>query len=150
MTGCDASSDTSSWLPVLGRQTITNRRFGATRSLNADRGRAYRSWARFDTAAGNGPDCNGAGRGRFTARLGPAERSGTRLTGPMPKKLANPELLRRKERVVAVNDLPGIPAGTPGKVIVVEGLTWIRYWVRFTNGVVRGSLNRRNLARPDE
>src|SRR3954454_9075018 len=68
----------------------------------------------------------------------------------MPKKVANPEVLRRKERVVAAVDMPGIPAGTAGKVIVVEGLTWIRYWVRFTNGVVRGSINRKHLARPAE
>src|SRR3954469_2019222 len=68
----------------------------------------------------------------------------------MPKKDANAEVLRRKERVVATTDLPGIPEGTTGRVIVVEGLTWIRYWVRFDNGVVRGSLNRRVLARPSE
>src|SRR5262245_30475291 len=54
------------------------------------------------------------------------------------------------ERVVRTTDLPGIPEGTTGKVIVVEGLTWIRYWVRFDNGVVRGSLNRKVLARPSE
>jgi hypothetical protein len=46
--------------------------------------------------------------------------------------------------------MPGIPAGTTGRVIVVEGLTWIRYWVRFDNGVVRGSLNRKLVARPSE
>src|SRR3954462_7573393 len=68
----------------------------------------------------------------------------------MPKKVANPEVLRRKERVVAAVDMPGIPEGTAGKVIVVEGLTWIRYWVRFSNGVVRGSINRKHLARPGE
>ena len=68
----------------------------------------------------------------------------------MPKKEANDEVLRRKERVVAATDMPGIPEGTPGKVIVVEGLTWIRYWVRFANGVVRGSINRKQLARPIE
>ncbi len=68
----------------------------------------------------------------------------------MSKKEANDEILRRKERVVATTALPGIPEGTAGKVIVVEGLTWIRYWVRFENGVVRGSINRKQLARPNE
>jgi hypothetical protein len=68
----------------------------------------------------------------------------------MPKKEANDEILRRKERVVATTSMPGIPEGTAGKVIIVEGLTWIRYWVRFENGVVRGSINRKQLARPDE
>jgi hypothetical protein len=68
----------------------------------------------------------------------------------MPKKEANPELLRPKERVVATVDMPGIPEGTAGKVIFPVGLTWIRYWVRFDNGVVRGSLDRKKLARPKE
>jgi hypothetical protein len=68
----------------------------------------------------------------------------------MAKKESSDELLRRKERIVATVDMPEIPAGTAGKVIVVEGLTWIRYWVRFENGVVRGSLDRRKLARPNE
>lgn len=53
--------------------------------------------------------------------------------------------LRRGERVRASIDLPGIPEGTPGKVRLVEGLTWIRYWVSFDNGVWRGSLDRRFL-----
>jgi len=60
------------------------------------------------------------------------------------------EVLRRKERVVAAIDMPGLPAGTPGKVIMVSGFDWIRYWVRFENGVVRGSLARHKLARPGE
>jgi hypothetical protein len=51
------------------------------------------------------------------------------------------------ERVVAATAIPGVPEGTRGKVIMVEGLTWIRYWVRFDNGVVRGSLHRDKLAR---
>jgi hypothetical protein len=51
------------------------------------------------------------------------------------------------ERVVAAGPMPGLPEGTRGKVIMVEGLSWIRYWVRFDNGVVRGSLHRDKLAR---
>ena len=68
----------------------------------------------------------------------------------MPKKESTDPLLKPKERVVATEDLPGIPMGTTGKVIFPEGLTWIRYWVRFDNGVVRGTLDRRLLARPGE
>ena len=60
------------------------------------------------------------------------------------------EPLKRKDRVVAAVDLPGIPAGTEGRVIMVAGFTWIRYWVRFENGVERGSINRLNLVRPGE
>ena len=58
--------------------------------------------------------------------------------------------LKRKERVVAAMDLPGIPAGTTGKVFFVAGFDWIRYWVRWDNGVERGSINRKALVRPDE
>ena len=59
-------------------------------------------------------------------------------------------IVSSKERVVASNDMPGIPAGTGGKVTIVEGFSWVRYWVRFDNGVIRGSVNRANLARPAE
>ncbi|MDH3707700.1 MAG: hypothetical protein OES57_16660, partial [Acidimicrobiia bacterium] len=48
--------------------------------------------------------------------------------------------------VYAVQDLPGVPEGTPGKVLVSVGLTWIRYRVRFGNGVELGSLDRSVLA----
>lgn len=57
---------------------------------------------------------------------------------------------RRKDEVIAAVDMPGIPAGTRGRVTMVSGLEWIRYWVRFENGVVRGSINRSKLARPGE
>jgi hypothetical protein len=60
------------------------------------------------------------------------------------------EQLRRHEKVVAAVDLPGVPAGTPGKVFLVSGITWIRYRVRFANGVEIGSLNRSALARAGE
>ena len=30
------------------------------------------------------------------------------------------------ERVVAAEPMPGLPEGTRGKVIMVEGLSWIR------------------------
>ena len=45
------------------------------------------------------------------------------------------EDLRRKDAVVAAVDLRDVPAGTKGKVVIVNGLKWIRYWVRFDNGV---------------
>jgi hypothetical protein len=66
------------------------------------------------------------------------------------RKQTSGEQLARKERVVASKDMPGIPAGTGGKVTIVEGFSWVRYWVRFDNGVIRGSVNRANLARPAE
>jgi len=59
-------------------------------------------------------------------------------------------VLPKKAAVIATVDLPGVPAGTEGKVIIINGLSWIRYWVRFANGVVMGSINRAHLATPDE
>lgn len=51
-------------------------------------------------------------------------------------------LLKRRQKVTAAVDLPGVPAGTPGKVYLVDGLTWIRYRVAFENGVELGTLDR--------
>ncbi|MBA3283190.1 MAG: hypothetical protein H0U29_13265 [Acidimicrobiia bacterium] len=33
---------------------------------------------------------------------------------------------------------------------MVTGLTWIRYWVRFENGVSLGTIDRKRLATPEE
>lgn len=49
------------------------------------------------------------------------------------------------DRVVAAEDRPGVPAGTPGKVVIVTGLSWIRYRVRFDNGVELNLLDGRYL-----
>src|SRR3954462_7098141 len=68
----------------------------------------------------------------------------------MARKEGKGEQFDRKERVVATVSMPGIPEGTTGKVVFVEGFRWTRYWVRFDNGVVRGSLDRKRLARPSE
>lgn len=54
--------------------------------------------------------------------------------------------LRKGDKVVTTADLRNVPEGTAGKVIVVNGLTWIRYWVRFDNGEVLGSIDRSKLA----
>jgi hypothetical protein len=56
----------------------------------------------------------------------------------------------RHERVVANLDMVGIPAGTPGKVILVDGFSWLRYRVLFDNGVDRGTLDPRFLVRPKD
>jgi hypothetical protein len=52
---------------------------------------------------------------------------------------------RAKDRVEAVHDLPGVPEGTPGKVLIVTGLSWIRYRVRFDNGVELNLLDGHHL-----
>ncbi|MGH9273346.1 MAG: hypothetical protein ACRDZU_01760 [Acidimicrobiales bacterium] len=65
----------------------------------------------------------------------------------MTARIASIEL-KRHEKVRANIDLPGVPAGTPGKVLVVSGLTWMRYRVLFENGVEHGLLDGRHLVRP--
>ncbi len=52
----------------------------------------------------------------------------------------------RKERVVAAEDRPGVPEGTLGVVVMVTGLSWIRYRVRFDNGVELNMLDGRYLS----
>jgi hypothetical protein len=63
----------------------------------------------------------------------------------------------RHDKVVANVDLAGMPAGvphtpagTPGKVTVVDGFTWTRYRVLFENGVDRGFLDGGDLVRPKD
>ncbi len=63
----------------------------------------------------------------------------------MAKKRVNDELLFH-DKVVAAVDLPRVPMGTPGKVILKNGFRWIRYRVFFDNGVDIGSLDRSQLA----
>lgn len=67
----------------------------------------------------------------------------------MAKKRKGDELLFH-DKVVAAVDLPGVPAGTPGKVTLKNGFRWIRYRVLFSNGVDMGSLDRAQLALRDE
>lgn len=50
------------------------------------------------------------------------------------------------DKVVAVTDLPGVPAGTPGKITVANGLQWKRFWVLFDTGVELGHLDARHIA----
>jgi hypothetical protein len=49
------------------------------------------------------------------------------------------------DRVEAAQDLPGVPEGTPGRVVMVTGLAWIRYRVRFDNGTELNLLDQRYL-----
>lgn len=68
----------------------------------------------------------------------------------MAKKDQSSDLLDKGDRVVLTTDLREVPEGTEGKVVLVVGLSWIRYWVAFDNGVAVGSINRRHLATPAE
>jgi hypothetical protein len=66
-----------------------------------------------------------------------------------PHSLAKPHTdqleLRMHDRVVAKVDLPGVPQGTKGKVILSNGFNWMRYRVLFANGVDLGDLDARQL-----
>ncbi len=65
-------------------------------------------------------------------------------------KDSKPDQLKRRDRVVSLVDLRGVPRGTPGRVTMVSGLSWIRYFVDFDNGVSVASLDRSQLATPAE
>jgi hypothetical protein len=56
-----------------------------------------------------------------------------------------PVELKRHQKVRAWVDLPGVPIGTPGKVLQVSGVSWIRYRVLFANGVELGLLDGRHI-----
>ena len=66
-----------------------------------------------------------------------------------PHSLAKPHEgqldLRTGDRVKALVDLPNVPAGAEGKVILANGFNWQRYRVRFTSGVELGDLDHRHL-----
>ena len=57
------------------------------------------------------------------------------------------------DRVRAAVDLPGVPEGTRGRVILSNGFEWIRYRVVFDNGDINGhdigSLHREQLVLVD-
>ncbi len=57
---------------------------------------------------------------------------------------------RKGERVVAACDLGTVPEGTTGRVRVVNGMTWLRYWVQFDNGEWLGNVDHANLIRRSE
>jgi hypothetical protein len=52
----------------------------------------------------------------------------------MAPRISTEKEFRRRQKVVAVVDLPGVPAGTYGKIWFVSGVTWVRYHVAFENG----------------
>ncbi|MEZ5322464.1 MAG: hypothetical protein R2698_10395 [Microthrixaceae bacterium] len=66
----------------------------------------------------------------------------------MPKKS---DELDVNDRVVTLVDLPGVPKGTKGRIILRNGFEWIRYRVWFDtgtpNGVDVGSLDAKVLDR---
>jgi hypothetical protein len=53
--------------------------------------------------------------------------------------------LQLQDRCRAIVDLPGVPEGTEGVVILADGFNWLRYRVLFDNGVELGHLDGRHL-----
>ena len=49
---------------------------------------------------------------------------------------------KRGTKVRLVDDIPGYPAGSQGKVALANGMTWKRYWVRFPDGNAIGHMGR--------
>jgi len=78
-------------------------------------------------------------RGRLRQRRDkPGSRRRGRLFGSvagMAPKISTEKMFRRRQKIAAVVELPGVPVGTFGKVWFVSGVTWIRYHVAFDNGV---------------
>tara|TARA_Y100000746_G_scaffold227557_1_gene234346 strand:+ start:658 stop:1041 length:384 start_codon:yes stop_codon:yes gene_type:complete len=60
------------------------------------------------------------------------------------------KVLTKQQEVVAATNLKGVPEGTIGKVMLSNGLDWVRYWVKFENGVEMGSLHRNKLVSAED
>lgn len=92
---------------------------------------------------------SGSGPTWVTARFRVASVTAATLAA-VAKRDDSPEVLRKGDKVILTTDLREVPEGTEGKVVLVVGLQWIRYWVAFENGVAVGSVNRKHLATPAE
>jgi hypothetical protein len=64
-----------------------------------------------------------------------------KLAGELPPEID----LTVRQRVKAKVDLPKVPAGTEGIVLLADGFAWRRYRVLFDNGVEVGFLDGRHL-----
>lgn len=53
---------------------------------------------------------------------------------PLKRSLAG-GAVKLPQYVEAVRDLPGVPTGTKGRVLLANGFNWMRYRVQFANGV---------------
>ena len=83
--------------------------------------------------------------------VGLAQGAGSRSrSGVMAKTAVVPDTFSKGSKVVARRELRNVPVGTAGKVTLVNGFEWVRYWVLFENGTRLGSINRNALATPDE
>lgn len=71
------------------------------------------------------------------------------MTQWKPHSLAKPHAnqidLSMGDKVRTTAELPGVPVGTEGKVILANGFNWQRYRVQFVNGEELGDLDHRNI-----
>ena len=71
------------------------------------------------------------------------------MTTWKPHALAKPHAnqldLRMGDRVRTTVEMPDVPVGTEGKVILANGFNWQRYRVFFENGVEIGDLDERTV-----
>ena len=63
----------------------------------------------------------------------------------LAKPHANQLALRMGDHVRTTVDLPDVPAGTEGKVILANGFNWQRYRVLFVDGAELGDLDQRHI-----
>jgi len=57
------------------------------------------------------------------------------------RKRSDPDALRVGDRVVAVQPVGAIPVGTRGRIKLVDGFGWTRYWVAWETGEWIGSVD---------
>ena len=71
------------------------------------------------------------------------------MTQWKPHSLAKPHPdqidLSTGDKVRTTVELPGVPVGTEGKVILANGFNWLRYRIQFVNGEEIGDLDQRNI-----
>lgn len=65
----------------------------------------------------------------------------------MAKTLELDAPFKKGDKVRATASLRNVPEGTAGKVKLVNGVKWTRYWVFFDNGVDLGSIDQKYLVR---
>lgn len=65
--------------------------------------------------------------------------------GPLSSPSTDQLALRLGDKVRSTVELPGVPAGTEGKVILANGFNWRRHRVLFVNGVELGHLDGRSI-----
>jgi hypothetical protein len=58
--------------------------------------------------------------------------------------------LQRGDRVIAVKAIGPVPEGTGGTMKVVDGLTWVRYWIKWDTGHWIGSISQDQVVPADQ